>query len=656
MRICVVGKYPPIQGGVSAQTYWLARGLAERGHDVHVVSNAQEIEPAYRMELSAGDREWHQPDFRPRAGHVAVHLSPPYTDRTMFHIPEANPFVTKLAGLATEVIAAYDCAVVFGHYFEPYCVAAWMASTWTGRPLVVTHAGSDLERLMRVPALAATYKRVLRSADAVVTSPALMSRFVGMGVRRARLHARPPFPMPTAVFNPEAAPLDLTRLRAQLATVVGGDFDPALPTVGFLGKIGVFKGTLDLIQALGLLAREGVAFNLLALIGERAAERLARDLNEAQLTDRTAVLPLAPHWRVPEFIRACTAVCFLERDFPIAIHASKVPAEVLACGTCLVVSQEMASKRLDLDSAEVRGGVVIVPDPKDHAQLADALRPLLLDPDHAAVIGRRGHAATEARDDSDTFVRSWEEILVRASERRPNADPVAPSTSDLLSPFVLGLARKRWPDLVARLADMQPDADPFAAAIELCDQVLNRLSEQPPPLGDRLEATFRYQRARLMTSWDGENFANPVLAPLDDLGDRSVVRQTVLDLVPLRTPATQVEQFDYDLSPVFSAPAGTSPPAAPEGLATLAARRSIVGFHRAPNLASCELRLDESTRELLAKCDGSRTTREVIRSLCEHYRLDPTEALDRMIDQVLPALSHLHRLGVVAFRDDAAVG
>jgi hypothetical protein len=44
MRICFIGKYPPIQGGVSAQTYWAVRGLAERGHEVCVVTNADEVE------------------------------------------------------------------------------------------------------------------------------------------------------------------------------------------------------------------------------------------------------------------------------------------------------------------------------------------------------------------------------------------------------------------------------------------------------------------------------------------------------------------------------------------------------------------------------------------------------------------------------------
>ena len=43
MRICAIGKFPPIQGGVSMRTYWTAHGLAAYGHEVHVVTNAKEV-------------------------------------------------------------------------------------------------------------------------------------------------------------------------------------------------------------------------------------------------------------------------------------------------------------------------------------------------------------------------------------------------------------------------------------------------------------------------------------------------------------------------------------------------------------------------------------------------------------------------------------
>ena len=36
MRICIIGKFPPIQGGVAVRTYWLAHDLATRGHGVEL--------------------------------------------------------------------------------------------------------------------------------------------------------------------------------------------------------------------------------------------------------------------------------------------------------------------------------------------------------------------------------------------------------------------------------------------------------------------------------------------------------------------------------------------------------------------------------------------------------------------------------------------
>ena len=55
MNICIIGKYPPIQGGVSMRTYWHAHGLATLGHEVHVVTNAKEAVSPFRMYMRAED-------------------------------------------------------------------------------------------------------------------------------------------------------------------------------------------------------------------------------------------------------------------------------------------------------------------------------------------------------------------------------------------------------------------------------------------------------------------------------------------------------------------------------------------------------------------------------------------------------------------------
>ena len=63
------------------------------------------------------------------------------------------------------------------------------------------------------------------------------------------------------------------------------------------------------------------------------------DLNEElRVTDRLLQIPFLPHWRVPEFLRSCLAVCCLEQDFPITFHTPMLAREVLTCGQCLVGS------------------------------------------------------------------------------------------------------------------------------------------------------------------------------------------------------------------------------------------------------------------------------------------------------------------------------
>lgn len=98
MRSCIAGKYPPIEGGVSAQAYWAARGLAEPGHEIFVVTNAAEAKDSFRILLESADTPFLQPSF-PGGGSVQV-FEPEHHSRRMTHIPRSNPFVSKPTGVA----------------------------------------------------------------------------------------------------------------------------------------------------------------------------------------------------------------------------------------------------------------------------------------------------------------------------------------------------------------------------------------------------------------------------------------------------------------------------------------------------------------------------------------------------------------------------
>lgn len=681
MKICILGKYPPIEGGVSASTYWLAYGLAERGHEVSVVTNAGEVEEAYRMHLPPGDEALHAPAFPASGGSVTVFATECDGPR-MGHIPAHNPFATKLAGLATQTIRSRGCEAIFAYYFEPYAIAAYLASAWTGVPWVVRNAGSDLDRLMAIPELGTAYKEVLRAADGVLTrSLPLASRYRGMGVRSERLFRTEGYAPPAAFFHPGAKPLEVDELPKILAPKSPGGgrtaFDPALPTIGIYGKIGVAKGSFDLLHALSILRQEGLRFQFLAMTQGQGFPRFAGAIRDLGLDDRTWVLPFLPNWRVPSFIRACTAVCFLERDFPIKIHSPVVASEIFATGGCLVVSGEIARKqaRNDIVDGET---VLLVDDPKDHGELAGKLRRVIEDPEEADRIGRRGAALAGDRGAFGRFVESYEQILVRVtggeSEARLFADTPdrhdAPDGSDtsganipeliLRMPWlaaVLPTEASRLVEAFCETTDAADTGDPVGSGLAFCEFLRDQLqTDHIPGDKDLVEACLRFQVQRWRAQRDDDEGRRQMpFAAADRLCGAAVSEAG--SLRPLRSSHAEVVELDYDVLPLFTAartPAGpaTAPDRSPGNGHHVERRETIVCFLRAANLRRTEVKLTPLVRDLLGLCDGSRSTDQVLETLAERRRLPPAGLPDHR-DQAIAALQRLYDHRVLVFCDRA---
>ena len=187
MRICILGKFPPIAGGVSHQTYLAAHELARRGHRVFVVTNADEVEPEFRQLLLAGDAERLEAHYSD--GFVRCVQTDPVPVGS--YLPRAQPYASKLFGLGLSVIEKHGCDLVVGWYLEPYgLVAAQLAAT-TGAPLVLRHAGSDLGRLAHHADLRRAYAWALRRADRVLTTPSSSDWSPNWGrIRAARYSSR----------------------------------------------------------------------------------------------------------------------------------------------------------------------------------------------------------------------------------------------------------------------------------------------------------------------------------------------------------------------------------------------------------------------------------------------------------------------------------
>jgi len=425
-RLCLVGKYPPIQGGVAAQTYCAVQALSARGYEVDVVTNAREAEPELRQLMLSEDEE------RLLAGAARIHFTSPLTDDA--YVPWTNPYASKLLGLTLSAVERSNSEAIVGWYLEPYALVAATAARITGRPAMLIHAGSDLGGLALHDDLAPAYRWSIGSADRILTHPLLIPRLLALGGRVEQ------FVFPAAsrlppYFRDPASPLDVQRYHsaaiardladwAPSPPTVTPALDPELPTIGVYGKVDVAKGSFDLLAALSELASEGVEFNFVAAVGgHRESYGRFLDLvsSDRALGRRTTALPFLPPWRVPELLAACDVACCLERRFPISFHSSSLPAEIATCGVCPVCSHEVIAQRA---GDRVHGETCIeVHDPEDHGELTNALRWAITNRSAAREIGRRARSAeleVQGRFSSSSGVaEAIDDWVATAVPRRP---------------------------------------------------------------------------------------------------------------------------------------------------------------------------------------------------------------------------------------------
>ncbi|HET8575299.1 MAG TPA: glycosyltransferase [Candidatus Paceibacterota bacterium] len=324
MKILMIVKYPPIQGGVSTESYWTAQTFAEMGHEVHVLTNADEIEEQYRIKIPPQDM--HLLAGYKIKGKIFLHKTE--KDSNHVFIPQNNPSVSKIVGTGLKVIKEFNPAFIWSYYLEPYGVSALFLSLLTGVPYVIKHAGSDIGRLMPTAQLMPIYKEVFQRALFVITHSVHFDRFRLLGVK-------------------------VTNFSESISNRFRGDlFFPEPPqekkmvTIGVYGKTGHSKGTYEILKAIGLLRSQGVPCVLKACWDKKNVDIICRYAETLSLgEDVFQWIDFMPHWRMPDFIKSCDMILFLENNFRIRFHTPGIPIEVLACGRPIITTSEIADKK-----------------------------------------------------------------------------------------------------------------------------------------------------------------------------------------------------------------------------------------------------------------------------------------------------------------------
>jgi glycosyltransferase involved in cell wall biosynthesis len=367
--VMVTSSYPRFPGDtVGTFMEPIARGVALRGHDVHVVAPWHPL--VARAPVEDGLR-FHFYRYSPlRSLNVFGYAQALQADVRLRWSAWATAPAALLAGwLASRRIARrVGATVMHGHWVVPGGATARFAMPRL--PLVVSLHGSDVYVAERHVAARLVAAGVLRRAAGITAcSEDLRRRAVALGAPEERVEVVP-YGVDSGRFRPSDA--------ARAAVRSGLGIDPAEPLVVAVGRFVRKKGFEYLIGAIGRLAARGIRPRLVLAGGGDLERELRAGTERAAIADLVHFPGVLPHDQVAALLAAADVVAVPSVRDP-AGNVDGLPnvlLEALAAGAAVV-----ATPAGGIGSAIREGETGLLVPEQDEEALATAIARLLASPE-----------------------------------------------------------------------------------------------------------------------------------------------------------------------------------------------------------------------------------------------------------------------------------
>ncbi len=340
MRVLLLGKYPPVQGGIAAKTFWLLRRLCEQGIAFEVITIASS--PLYRSD-SPG----------PLPANLALHVLRADADEVPWFIPESDLWGERLVSAALECCKKCVPDLVEANFLVPFGLAAFTVARMIRRPLLLRHAGSDLLKIGRWRPVEEALRSLLRAADRVVTNSSARSLLPP----DARAVVLPRYVPDPAYFHPDDACRPSTGRAVPKTLLVPGKLN-------YYWRL----KALDTLFAALEMAKD---WNVLLVGDGRGRPAVEREIRARNLSERVTWSPFVSPSEAPDLFARAAAVWAVKRPGGVADFSNLIWESAAAGRSCLVEVSEM--RRSDLDGL-IPEEVVLGVNPDDPAGVAAALR------------------------------------------------------------------------------------------------------------------------------------------------------------------------------------------------------------------------------------------------------------------------------------------
>ena len=377
-NILYISKYPPIEGGIAAKTYWLAKALAGRGHIIHVVTDAYGVDEQYSI-ANAGSA--------PEMPGVFVYRA---DQEVPWHIPNDSHRAISLLDKTLEIVETTKPDLIVGGYLVPYGIMAFQLSRLTGIPFVLMHGGSDIHKFLLKDVWPNVTARAICAAHCVVTD---VDNLAHIARYTDRIEVLPPYVPDPSAFKP-------TRRKKK-----------EFLTLALVGKTNYHWRHKGWQRVINICSDLGGRLEL-AVVSQGIGRDDFRSYVPKALRDRIDWRPFVPSWEMPALLHSFDGIFHLNDQLPFPMFSNLV-LESLACGTPVITDST------GLPSSYLRHGI-------DVETAAPAIFPLVLEDCKAATTDLAGHLAMHESSNVfwdcmpafDRYVASIEKVFLHTIQKQ----------------------------------------------------------------------------------------------------------------------------------------------------------------------------------------------------------------------------------------------